>query len=79
MSGPWVPVAEAAEFAGKSPEWVRWAIRRGAVGFKRAGARGWYLVDAADVQALMVVKSRKDGDAAGAVAGGDRDLVRKTA
>jgi hypothetical protein len=76
LSGPWVPVAEVAEFAGKSPAWVRWICRSGAVGWKRAGARGWYLVDAADVEALMVVKSRSGGADAAEDAAGTEDLAK---
>ena len=71
MSGTWISVAEAAEIVGRSPETVRCAIRSGAVGYKRREPRGWYLVDAADVKALMVVKSRKGADAAGSAAGSE--------
>lgn len=69
MSETWIPVARAAEITGRSPEWVRCAIYSGAVGYKRREPRGWYLVDAADVEALMVVKSRTRADAAGDAAG----------
>lgn len=72
MSGSWISVAEAARIVDKSPETVRRAVRRGAVGYKRAGVRGWLSVKAADVQALMVVKSRTDcADAAGDAAGSE--------
>jgi hypothetical protein len=64
-------VAEAAEIWGKSPETVRNAIRSGAVGSKRTKPRGWYMVNAADVKALVVVKTRRTADAAdGAAASG---------
>ena len=49
-----VSVAEAAKIVGKSPETVRRAIRAGALEAERVGARGWWLVDPADVAALIV-------------------------
>lgn len=80
MGVSWIRVAAAAEISGMSREWVRCAINSGAVGYKRREPRGWYLVDAADVQALMVVKSRTDsGDAAGVVAGTEDRIVTKSA
>ena len=76
MSDAWISVAEAARITGRSSETVRRTIHGGAVEAKRVGARGWWLVAAADVEALMVVKSRSDGaDAAGGVAGTE-DLAK---
>ena len=70
MNDSRLSVAEAARIVGRSPDTVRRAIQSGALEAERIGARGWYLVDAADVQALMVKKSRKEhGDAAEDVAG----------
>ncbi len=76
MSQTWISLAEAAGITGRSPETMRRIARSGAVGTKRVGARGWYLVDAADVQALMVVKSRSDGADAAGRAAGPEDLAR---
>jgi len=73
MGVSWISVAEAARIMGRSSETVRRIVHSGAVGAKRVGDRGWWLVAAEDVQALMVVKSRKDGDAAGVAAGSNRD------
>jgi excisionase family DNA binding protein len=75
MSDSRLSVAEAAKIVGRSPDTVRRAIQSGALEAERVGSRGWYLVDAADVQAL-VTKSRKGGDAAGDVAGGNPDLAK---
>ncbi len=59
-----VSVAEAAKIVGKSPETVRRAIRAGALEAERVGARGWWLVDPADVAAL-IVSSPKAADVPG--------------
>jgi excisionase family DNA binding protein len=75
MSETWIPVAEAAEILGRSSETVRRTIHSGAVEAKRVGDRGWWLVAAADVEAL-VTKSRKGADAAGGAAGTE-DLIAK--
>lgn len=70
MSETWISTAEASEIWGLSRESVRRAVRLGEVGYKRKAPRGRLSVKAADVEALMVVKSRSDGaDAAGVVAG----------
>ncbi len=60
-----VSVAEAAKIVGKSPETIRRAIASGALAAERVGARGWWLVDPADVAALIVT-SPKRADVAGA-------------
>ena len=77
MSVTWISVAEAAGITGRSPETMRRIARSGAVGTRRIGARGWLLVDAADVKALVITKSRKSADAAGAAAGTEN--LKKTA
>ena len=64
VSEAWIPIAEAAGITGKSPETMRRIARSGAVGSKRVGARGWLLVDAADVAAL-IVSSPKAADVPG--------------
>ncbi len=75
MSVTWISVAEAAGITGRSPETMRRIAHSGAVGTRRIGARGWLLVDAADVMALVITKSRKSADAAG-VAAGPEDLAK---
>ena len=76
MSETWISTARAAEIWNLSPESVRRAARLGEVGYRRKGSRGRLSVKAADVEALMVVKSRSDGaDAADAVAGSDRTEI----
>jgi len=78
MTEAWISVAKAAEIWELSPESVRRAARGGAVGSKRVGARGWLSVKAADVEALIVTKSRADrADAADRVAG--TEDLKKTA
>ena len=72
MAETWISVAEAARITGRSSETWRRHIHSGAVEAKRVGARGWWSVAAADVEAL-VTKSRKSADAAG-VAAGTEDL-----
>ena len=74
MSDAWISVAEAARITGRSGETVRRTIHSGAVEAKRVGDRGWWLVAAADVEALMT-KSRKGADAAVGVAGAE-DLAK---
>ena len=54
------------------PDSILRHVHSGAVGWKRVGPRGWFLVDAADVEKL-VVKSHKGADAAGGAAGGNED------
>ncbi len=72
MSGSWISTAEAAEVWGLSRESARRAAHLGEGGWKRKGPRGRLWLKAADVHALMVVKSRADrGDAAGAAAGAE--------
>lgn len=72
MSETWISVAEAAEIWGLSAESVRRAAHLGEVGYRRKAPRGRFSVKAADVEALMVVKSRADrGDAAEDVAGSE--------
>ena len=75
MSDSWVSVAEAAEILGRSPETVRRIVRSGAVDYDWVGARGWYVVRAADVEAL-ITKSRKSGGA-GAGSAGTEDRIAK--
>lgn len=79
MSETWISTAEAAEVWGLSPESARRAAHLGEVGWKRKGPRGRLWLSAADVDALMVVKSRKGADAAEGAAGSDQDLVFKSA
>ena len=80
MSETWISTAKAAEIWDLSPESVRRAVRGGAVGWKRVGARGRLSVKAADVEALVVTKSRTDsGDAADGAAGNDRTEIAKSA
>jgi excisionase family DNA binding protein len=78
MSDSRLSVAEAARIVGRSPDTVRRAIQSGALEAERVGVRGWYLVDAADVEAL-VTKSRAGGDAAGGAAGGSENDLAKSA
>jgi excisionase family DNA binding protein len=75
MTETWISVAEAARITGRSAETVRRTIHGGAVEAKRVGDRGWWLVAAADVEAL-ITKSCKGTDAAGGAAGGNQDLTK---
>lgn len=63
MTDTWISVAEAARRAESSAETVRRAIYSGMVGWKRRGPRGRYLVNAADIEALTVVKLREGTEA----------------
>lgn len=75
MSETWISVAEAARITGRSGETVRRTIHSGAVEAKRVGCRGWWLVAAADVEAL-ITKSRKGADA-GEGPAGTEDRIAK--
>lgn len=75
MADAWISVAEAARITGRSSETVRRTIHSGAVEAKRVGDRGWWLVAAADVRAL-VTKSRKSADAGEGPAGSNQDLAK---
>ena len=76
MSEAWISVAEAARITGRSGETVRRTIHSGAVEAKRIGDRGWWLVAAADVEAL-VTKNREGGDATEVVAGTEDEMTVK--
>lgn len=75
MNDSRLSVAEAARIVGRSPDTVRRAIQSGALEAERVGARGWYVVRAADVKAL-IVKSCKGRDAAGGAAGAEDQLAQ---
>jgi len=76
MSVMWITTATAAEILEQSQESARRAAHSGAVGYKRVGSRGRLLLNAADVEALVITKSRTDsGDTAEGVAGA-ADLAR---
>lgn len=80
MSETWISTAAAAEIWELSPESVRRAVRLGEVGYRRKGSRGRLSVNAADVEALVVMKSRTDsGDAADGAAGSEDRVVTKSA
>jgi len=77
MSDTWISTAEAAGIWGLSPESARRAAHLGEVGWKRKAPRGRFWLKAADVEALVVTKSRTDGaDAAGVAAGSNEDLSK---
>lgn len=77
MADTWISVAQAARITGRSSETMRRIAHSGAVGTKRVGARGWLSVKAADVEALMVVKSRSGGaDATEGVAGTEDGMAK---
>jgi hypothetical protein len=76
MSETWINVAEAARITGRSGETVRRTIHSGAVEAKRVGDRGWWLVAAADVRALIITKSRKGADAADGAAGTEDRIAK---
>lgn len=76
MSETWVSVAKAAEIAGRSPETVRCAIRSGALEARRFGARGWYSVSAADLEAFITKSGPDDPDAAEGAAGTEDFVTR---
>jgi hypothetical protein len=79
MSDTWISTATAAEIWGLSRESARRAAHLGEVGWKRKGTRGRLWLKAADVEALVITKSRTDGaDAAGGAAGTE-ELVIKSA
>jgi excisionase family DNA binding protein len=54
-------VSECAKTVGRSPGTVRRAVRTGELPAERFGERGWWMIEAADLQ-QYVVKSRKGGD-----------------
>jgi hypothetical protein len=77
MSETWISTATAAEIWGLSPESARRAAHLGEVGWKRKGTRGRLWLKAADVEALVITKSRTDGADAAEAAAGPEDLVFK--
>jgi hypothetical protein len=75
MSETWISTATAAEIWGSSQETARRAAHIGEVGWKRRGTRGRLWLKAADVEALVITKSRSDGADVAEGAAGSRDLA----